>query len=80
MTTLRFDIELRRITVLPRVLMLASRLGAVVRAVHADGQRVDLTVEAPDEIAHRLGPQLGRIIEVVEITEVDLGAPPFAGS
>lgn len=80
MTTLRFDIRLRRMTVLPRLLLLITRLGGNLRAIHAVDGRIDLTLEAPDPVAHRFGPQLGRIIEVTAITDVPLEAPPFVES
>lgn len=80
MTILRFDIRLRRLTVLPRLLLLVIRLGGQVRAVHAAGGRVDLTIDAPPDVAHRFRPQLDRIVEVVAITDVELDAPPFVGT
>ena len=80
MTTLRFDIHLRRMTVLPRLLLLITRLGGELRAIHATDGRIDLIIEAPDEVAHRFGPQLDRIVEVTAITDVPVDAPPFAGS
>lgn len=77
MTTLRFDIHLRRMTVLPRLLLLITRLGGELRAIHARDGRIDLTIEAADEVAHRFGPQLARIVEVTALTDVALDAPPF---
>jgi len=74
MERLTFDIELRRINVLPRILMLVARLGGVVRAVHAEGHVMNLSIDAPIESAHRFGPQLRRVIEVLNVTEVPSGA------
>jgi len=80
MTTLRFNIRLRRMTVLPRMLLLVIRLGGEIRAVDAADGRLDLTIEAPDDVAHRFGPQLERVVEVTAIAAVDLNAPRFVGS
>jgi len=79
MKTLRFDIHLRRMEVLPRILLLITRLGGTVQAVRAADGRVDLTIETPDEIAHRFGPQIGRIVEVTEIHPLDVAAGAPAG-
>lgn len=78
MERLTFDIELRRMTVLPRILMLVARLGGVVRVIHAESHAMSLTIDAPIESAHRFGPQLRRVIEVLDVTEVSNDAP--AGS
>ncbi len=70
MKRLTLDIELRRMTVLPRILMLAARLGGVVRSVHAADHRMNLSIDAPAECIHRFVPQVRRIIEVLSVTEL----------
>lgn len=80
MTSLRFDIQLRRMTSLPRLLLLVIRLGGEVRAIHAANGRLDLTIDADDDVAHRMGPQIGRIVDVTAIEAVNLDAPPFVES
>ena len=70
MERLTFNMELRRMTALPRILMLVARLGGVVRSVHAESHMMNLSVDAPIESAHRFGPQLRRVIEVLSVTEV----------
>ena len=80
MTSLRFDIQVRRMTVLPRLLLLVIRLGGQVRAMHAADGRLDLAIDAADDVAHRLGPQIRRIVEVTAIEPVNLDAPPFVES
>ena len=79
MKTLRFDIHLRRMEVLPRILLLIARLGGTVQAVRAADGRVDLTIETPDEVAHRFGPQIDRIVEVTEVHPLDVTAEAPAG-
>ena len=59
MERLTFNIELRRMNALPRILMLVARLGGAVRSVHAESHMMDLSVDAPIESAHRFGPQPG---------------------
>jgi hypothetical protein len=71
MTELRFEITLRNDEALPRLLMLAARLGGQVGLLVAESGHVLLEVAAPDETAHRLGPQLGRLMDVVEIRTLD---------
>ena len=67
MTELRFEITLRNDEALPRLLMLTARLGGQVGLLLAEGGHVLLEVAAPEETGHRLGPQLGRLMDVVEI-------------
>ncbi len=75
MKRLTFNLELRRMTVLPRILMLVARLGGVVRTVQAEDHSVALSIDTPLECAHRFAPQLQRIIEVLSVTEVTDQAP-----
>lgn len=70
MERLTFSLELRRMTVLPRILMLVARLGGVVKAVRAESHVMSLSIDAPIESAHRFAPQLRRVIEVLSVTEV----------
>jgi hypothetical protein len=70
MTILTFAMELRRMSSLPRVLMLCQRLGAQVTYLSAAEGSANLVLAAPPEAAHRFAPQLRRIIDVVELTEL----------
>jgi len=76
-TPLRFDIHLRRMMVLPRLLLLVIRLGGQVRRLHAANGRVDLEIDAPPEVAHRFRPYLERVVEVTEIRDVAGDTPDF---
>jgi hypothetical protein len=78
MERLTFNIELRRMNALSRILMLVARLGGVVRSVHAESHMMGLSVDAPIESAHRFGPQLRRVIDVLEVTEAPDGVRPVA--
>ena len=78
MERLTFNIELRKMTALPRILMLGARLGGAVRSVHAESHMMDLSVDAPIESAHRFGPQLRRLIDVLEVAEAPNGVPRVA--
>ncbi len=69
MERLTFNLELRRMTVLPRILMLVARLGGTVCSVRAQSNVMSLSIDAPLECAHRFAPQLRRIIEVLSVTE-----------
>jgi len=71
MTELRFEITLRTMESLPRLLMLTARLGGQIRLLLAETEHVLLEVVAPDETTHRLGPQLGRLMDVVEIRTLE---------
>jgi hypothetical protein len=71
MKTLCFDIELRRMATLPRLLLLTTRLGGEVRSIHAADGKLELTIDAPEVAAHRFGPQLERIIDVVSLQQRD---------
>jgi hypothetical protein len=71
MTELRFEITVRTMESLPRLLMLTARLGGQIGLLLAESEHVLLEVAAPDETAHRLGPQLGRLMDVVEIRTLE---------
>lgn len=71
MKTLRFDIELRRMSTLPRLLLLTTRLGGEVRSINAADGKLELVIDAPEISAHRFGPQLKRIIDVMSIEQRD---------
>lgn len=70
MTILTFAMELRRMASLTKVLMLCQRLGAQVTYLSAADRSANLVLSAPAEAAHRFAPQLRRIIDVVELTEL----------
>ena len=71
MKTLHFDIQLRRMSVLPRLLLLTARLGGEVRSINAVDGKLELTIDAPDQAAHRFAPQLDRIVDVISVQQRD---------
>ena len=73
MTELRFEITLRTMEALPRLLMLAGRLGGRMRLVLAEDNHVLLEMDAADSLAHRMEPQLGRLVDVVAIRSLAKG-------
>jgi hypothetical protein len=70
MEILTFAMELRTMSVLPKVLLLCSRLGGSVRYVSAAGERANIVLSAPSRAAHRFAPQLRRIVDVVDLAEL----------
>ncbi len=70
MKILTFAMVLRRMAALPKVLLLIARLGGTVSYVSAADGRANIVVQAPGTAAHRFAPQLRRIIDVVELTEL----------
>lgn len=79
MRMLTFAILLRRMSALPKVLMIIARLGGHVTYVAASDGRANVVVNAPLAITHRFAPQLRRIVDVLELTELRVaGAPGVA--
>ncbi len=72
MRMMTFAIVLRRMAALPKVLMLIARLGGTVTYVSAADGRANIVVQAPEAAAHRFAPQLNRIVDVLELTELRL--------
>jgi hypothetical protein len=70
MKMLTFAMVLRRMSALPKVLMLISRLGGTVTYVSAADGRANIVLQAPEAAAHRFAPQLRRIIDVIELSEL----------
>ena len=70
MEILTFAMELRTMSVLPKLLMLCQRLGASVRYVSAAGERANIVLSAPRHAAHRFAPQLQRIVDVIDLVEL----------
>ena len=70
MRMLTFAMVLRRMSALPKVLLLISRLGGTVTYVAAADRRANIVVQAPSASAHRFAPQIRRIVDVIELTEL----------
>jgi hypothetical protein len=70
MQILTFALTLRRMGALPRVLHLIARLGGSVSYISAADGRTNLVICAPPVSAHRFAPQLRRIVDVVDLTEL----------
>jgi hypothetical protein len=70
MISLTFALVLRRSSVLPRLLLLCYRLGGTVTYLSAADEHVSIVLSAPKKNAHRFAPQLRRIIDVLELSEL----------
>ncbi len=70
MEILTFALHLHRMSILPKILMLCQRLGGEVTYVSAADGRANIVVAAPNEAAHRFAPQIRRLIDVLELTEL----------
>jgi hypothetical protein len=70
MKVLTFAIVLRRMSTLPKVLLLTARLGGSVTYVSAADGRANIVVRAPEATTHRFAPQLRRIVDVMELKEL----------
>jgi hypothetical protein len=70
MTPLAFSIELQTMSGLTSVLTHAARLGGQVTFLHAHAGQVQLRLLAPPQCAHRFGPQLEKIVEVIAVREL----------
>ncbi|MEE9296892.1 MAG: hypothetical protein V3W34_18255 [Phycisphaerae bacterium] len=70
MKILTFALILRRMTALTKVLLHCERLGGTVTFVSAAEGRANVVVRAPNYAAHRFAPQLRRIVDVLELTEL----------
>lgn len=80
MKILTFALMMRRMGALPRILLLIARLGGNVTYLSAADGRATLVVTAPANVAHRFAPQLRRLIDVTELTELRIvGATPAEG-
>jgi hypothetical protein len=72
MKLLTFAMVLRRMSALPRVLLLIARLGGEVTYVSAADGRANVVVKAPKRAAHRFAPQLRRIVDMLDLAELHL--------
>ncbi len=70
MTSLTFAMKLRRMSALPKVLMLCQRLGGKVTYLSAADGQANLVLLTPQDRAHRFAPQFRRLIDVVDLTEL----------
>jgi hypothetical protein len=70
MEILTFAMVLRRMSALPKVLMLCHRLGATVTYISAADGRANMVLSAPSHAAHRFAPQVRGIVDVVELLEL----------
>ena len=72
MEILTFALVLGKMSALPKVLLLCQRLGGTVTYVSAADGRANIVVSAPQRCAHRFAPQLRRIIDVLDLTELHM--------
>ena len=72
MRIMTFAMTLKRMSALPKVLLLCDRLGGTVTYVSAADGRANIVLSTPAERAHRFAPQLRRIIDVVDLTELHM--------
>ncbi|NOX60321.1 MAG: hypothetical protein GXP29_15885 [Planctomycetes bacterium] len=70
MKILTFALHLRQMSILPKILMLCQRLGGEVTYVSAAEGRANIVVAAPKAASHRFAPQIRRLIDVLELTEL----------
>ncbi len=70
MEILTFALHLHRMSILPKILMLCQRLGGEVTYVSAADGRANIVVAAPKDASHRFAPQIRRLIDVLELTEL----------
>ncbi len=70
MKILTFALVLRRMTALTKVLLHCQRLGGTVTYVSAADGRANIVLSAPRRATHRFAPQLRRIVDVLELTEL----------
>jgi hypothetical protein len=76
MTPLAFELLVRRLDVLPRLLLLVARLGGEVESLEAHDSRVMIRINAPEMTAHRFGPQFKRVVDVLAVNDLQI---PEAG-
>ena len=65
-----FSVVMRHTQALTKMLMLVGRLGGKLTYLSAVGKRATLVFEAAPDAAHRFGPQIRRIIDVIELKEL----------
>ncbi|HMV99682.1 MAG TPA: hypothetical protein PLL06_04610 [Acidobacteriota bacterium] len=75
-TQLKFILTLRHVRVLPKLFMLIERLGAECtdmqgHLVPGAGGRLHLTLDCPQSRAHRLRPQIERLVDVTELYDAE---------
>ena len=70
MMIMTFALVLRRMSALPKVLLLAARLGGEVTYLSASDGRANLVVRAPEHASHRFAPQLRRIVDILDVQEL----------
>lgn len=75
MKILNFALQLRRMTALPRILLLIHRLGGTVTYVSAAEGRANIVVHAPAGAAHRFASQVRKLFDVLELTELRMARP-----
>lgn len=75
MKILNFALQLRRMTALPRVLLLIHRLGGTVTYVSAAECRANIVVHAPAGAAHRFASQVRKLFDVLELNELRMTRP-----
>lgn len=80
MRVLTFAIELRRMSVLPKILLLIARLGGNVTYLAAVNGRVNVVLQTPESAAHRFAPQIRRVVDVIALTELRMSAAKPAQS
>lgn len=72
MEILTFAIVLRKMSALPKLLLLCQRLGGTVTYMSAADGRANIVLSAPKRCAHRFAPQLRRIIDVLDLTQLHM--------
>jgi hypothetical protein len=70
MIPLAFELLVRRLDVLPRLLLMVARLGGEVEHLEAHDGRITLRINAPEITAHRFGPQFQRVVDVLAVTDL----------
>lgn len=79
MEILTFALHFRHMSILPKVLIHCQRLGGTVTYISAADGRANIVLSAPSECAHRFAPQLRRIVDVIDLTELHaIGVEPKA--
>lgn len=72
MKVLTFAMTLRRMSALPKVLLLCQRLGGAVTYLSAADGRATMVLSAPQAAAHRFAPQLRRLMDVLDLQELQI--------
>ena len=72
MKIMTFALVLRRMSALPKVLLLMQRLGGEVTYIAASDGKANLVVRAPEHASHRFAPQLRRVVDVLDVSELHM--------